>query len=274
MNIQEIMKVSESEGPTIIQLTRIKQWYIPADAESYLTLRSAGVALTRFHQDFLPTLKLLTRAKNIRGKEKDFKREIMGPYFDKIGATWNRKPHCDCTINSRTMVFETLKAESLAIAKASIPKLQDILTKFFQRWGYRYTFEYSELRGKCKLNVEYWFDPDRQPVVILEEEPEDSNSKVQFKLGNLRLTFTFDNFESRTVINRGGKRASGDDERPPKDYHIGYVHTLVEISQGGKFVPVQSSRCTWSQLSSVKPLIAALMDVPNRQPNNFNEAPD
>lgn len=271
MNIEEIMKVSES-GPTIINLTRIKQWYIPADAESYLVLRRAGVALTRFHQDFLPTLKLLTRHKNIRGKEKDFKREIMTPYFDKIGQTWNRKPHCDCTITSKTMVFETLKAESLSIARASIPKLQDILTKFFQRWGFRSTFEYSELRGKCKLNVEYWFDPERQPVVILEEEPEDLNRKVQFKLGNLRLTFTFDNFESRTVINSGAKQS--DDGMPARDYHIGYVHTLIEISQGGKFVPVQSSRCTWSQLSTVKPLIAALMDVPNRQPNNFNEAPD
>lgn len=273
MNIEEIMKVSKSDEPTLIHLTRIKQWYIPADAESYLTLRKAGVALTRFHQDFLPTLKMLTRGKNIRGKEIDFRKEIMAPYFDKIGATWNRKPHCDCTIGSKTMVFETLKADSLTIAKASIPKLQDILTKFFQRWGYRSTFEYSELRGKCKLNVEYWFDPERQPIVILEEEPEELNQKVQFKLGNLRLTFTFDNFESRTVISRGGKR-SNDDARPPKDYHIGYVHTLVEISQGGKFVPVQSSRCTWSQLSSVKPLITALMDVPNHQPNNFNEAPD
>jgi hypothetical protein len=268
-----MMKVSKSNEPTIFQLTRIKQWYIPADAESYLTLRRAGVALTRFHQDFLPTLKLLTKGKNIRGREVDFHKDIMQPYFDKIGRTWNKKPHCDCTISKKTMVFETLKAEALPIAKASIPKLQDLLTRFFQRWGYRSTFEYSELRGKCKLNVEYWFDPERQPVVILEDEKEELNKKIQFKLGNLRLTFTFDNFESRTVIIKGGGR-SNEDGIPPKDYQIGYVHTLIEISQGGKFTPVQSSRCTWSELSSVKPLIAALMDVPNRQPNNFNEAPD
>lgn len=268
---------SEATKPSteekFIRLTRIKQWYMPVDAESYLTLRRAGVALNRFHQDFLPTLKLLTASHGIRsGPEVKFKDEIMNPFFDKIGRAWKKKEHCDCTIGAKTMVFESVKADGFAIAKATIPKLQDLLSKFFARWGYRATFEYSEHRGKCKLNVEYWFDPERQPIIVLEEEPEDK-PKVQFRLGNLRFTFVFDQYESKTQ-SMPLRHTQDPDSRPDKKYDIGYVHTVIEISQGGTFTPLHTSRCTYAQLSSVKPLIKALMEVPNHHASNFDESPD
>jgi hypothetical protein len=264
--------VQTPAGPTILRLARIKQWFVPADAETYLVLKRIGVPLTQFHQDFLPTLQLLTRKHSIRAKEVNFKIEILEPFLDKVGATWNKKLHCEATIQARTMKFEVLKTEGFATAKASIPKLQDVLTKFFTRWGYRSTFEYSEARGKCKLNVEYWFDPERQPIVILEEETAE-RPKVRFRLGNLRLTFVFDSFDSKTraLPMRPGSNA---DSRPDLAYHIGYVHTLIEIRQGGSFTPLHSSKCKLSDLSSVQPLIAALIEVPNRNAHNFDVSAD
>jgi hypothetical protein len=271
-----VKSTSEAKKPSkedkIIRLTRIKQWYIPADSESYLVLRGAGVALNRFHQDFLPTLKLLTASHGIRGREVNFKDEILSPFLDKVGRAWKKKEHCDCTLGAKTLVFESVKADGFAIAKATIPKLQDVLSKFFARWGYRVTFDYSEHRGKCKLNVEYWFDPERQPIVILEEEADDK-PKVQFRLGNLRFTFVFDQYDSKTT-SHPLRPTQHPESRPDKTYDIGYVHTMIEISQGGTFTPLHTSRCTYAQLSSVKPLIKALMEVPNHHASNFDESPD
>jgi hypothetical protein len=258
--------------PTIIKLTRIKEWYIPVDAESYKTLQRAGCPMTRIHKDFLPTLKLLTSAHGIRARNVDFAEGIMNPFLDKVGKAWKSREHCDCVINKKTMVFESVKTEGFAIAKATIPKLEEKLREFFARWGYRHTFEYSELRGKCKLNVEYWFDPERQPIIVLEGKAEDK-PKVQWRLGNLRLSFSFDNFESKTraLPDRPGATS---ESKPDLSYHIGYVYTLIEIRQGGTFTALHSSRCTYKELSSVAPLLKALMDVPNHNANNFDEEPD
>jgi hypothetical protein len=252
-----------------IRLTRIKQWYIPADAESYIALKDVGVAMTRIHQNFLPTVGLMTRKYGITAREVNFKNEIMDPFFEQIANSWNRKLHCRCLIGGRTMKFESTKPEAHKEAVAAIPKLQDLLEKFFSRWGFSSTFDYSEARGKCKLNVEYWFDHNKAPIVVLEEAPEDQ-PKIQWKLGFTRLTFTFDQYHSKSVKlpPPPGQQESG------REHRIGYVHLLVEVSQGGKFTPVHSTKCTYTELSSVLPLMKALMNVPNMDHHNFDNLPD
>jgi hypothetical protein len=253
----------------IIRLTRIRQWFIVADAESYLILKELGICMTRFHQDFLPTLKLLTDNHGVRGKEVKFREEILNPFLDRVGDTWLKKhPSFDCTIDGKTMVFEVRKPAGYDIARKTIPKLEERLAEFFARWGYRSTFEYSEARGKCRFAVEYWFDPERQPIVILEEDPQEK-PKVQLKLGTMRLTFTFDNPRGSfsTMQDKNGD-VNG------KGVSIGYVQTQVEISQGGKFVPFHSSRCTYDQISNVHPLIIALMKIPNAHAANLDEQPE
>jgi hypothetical protein len=256
-----------SKNPSLIRLTKIKQWWLPADAESYSILKDAGVPLIRFHVDFLPTLKLLTDKHHIRAKEVHFKSEIMDPFMDLMGSTWNKKPHCRATIGSRTMKFETLKPEAFAKAKESLPKLEALLAGFFTRWGFNHRFEYSESRGKCRLNVEYFFDSTKLPVIPLHTEP-GTLPKIQLKLGFARLTFTFDNYDSKTVTlppRRGQQEGVA-------EHKIGYVHLTVEVSQGGVFKPIYSNKCLYSQLSSVKPLIAALMTVPDHDIHNFDNS--
>lgn len=254
----------------IIKLTRIRQWYIVADADSYLTLKNLGVCMTRFHQDFLPTLKLLTQKHDVRGKEVNFKTEILGPFLDRIGKTWLKKhPSFDCTIDSKTMTFEVRKVDGYDIARKTIPKMEEVLSAFFARWGYRSTFTYSEARGKCRFAVEYWFDPERQPIVVLAEDVQEKPNKAMLKLGNLRFTITADDPRGSVSLLRD---KSGDVNG--KEVNIGYVHVKVEISQGGKFEPFQSTRCTYDQISDVRPWIAELMKIPNVNANNFDEKPE
>ncbi|MDN3080069.1 MULTISPECIES: hypothetical protein, partial [Bacteria] len=97
----------ENGEPTIIRLAQIKQWLIPADSESYKVLADVGIPLTIFHEDFLPTIKLVTDQHNIRGIGVNFKDEILDPFLSKVGTTWQKKAEsATATIKSKDMVFE------------------------------------------------------------------------------------------------------------------------------------------------------------------------
>jgi hypothetical protein len=231
---------------TIIRLTRIKQWYIPADTESYIELRKVGIPLLRIHRDFLPTVGLLTKSHNIKALNVDFKEKILDPFLDKVGASWLRKENRRCEINATNMRFDAVKPESFDDAKETIPKLQRVLEDFFARWGYGFRFELSQVKSRIRFNVEYWHDAGREPIVPLEQIVEEL-PPLKLKLGFTRISLTF-----------GHK----------------YVDTLIEISQGGVFKPLHTSRCLYSQMSSVAPLIKALCTVPNKDPHNFENPVD
>jgi len=232
--------------PTIIYLTRIKQWYIPADTDSYLALRAAGVPLLRIHRDFLPTVGLLTKKHNIKAKERNFKTDILDPFLDKVGSSWLRKANRRCEIQATTMRFEAIKPEAFEEAKEVIPKLQKVLEDFFTRWGYGFSFELSQVKTRLRLNVEYWLDAEKLPIIPIEQDVAEL-PRVQLKLGFTRISMMF-----------GDK----------------YVDTLIEVSQGGVFKPLHSSRCLYSQISSVAPLIKALISVPSKDIHNSENPVD
>ena len=232
--------------PTVIKLTRLKQWYIPADTESYLVLRKVGIPLLRIHRDFLPTVGLLTKKHNIKAKEVNFKTGILDPFLDKVGKAWLRKDNRKCGIAATTMRFDALKPESFAEATATIPKLQKVLEDFFTRWGYGYRFELSQVKTRMRLNVEYWLDADKLPIIPIEQDVA-AIEPIRLKLGFTRISISF------------GDR---------------FVDTVIETSQGGIFKPLHTSRCLYSQISSVKPLIVALCDVPNKDIHNSDNSVD
>ncbi len=266
--MSEAKKPSDAEKDQaikIIRFTKIKQWFIPADADSYKVLRDSGIPLTRLHQDFIPTIRPVLQSRGVRVKQVDFKEEILHPFLDKVGTSWSKKPHTKSLIQARAMLFEVVHADGLVVGRQTAPKLQDVLSKFFSQWGYCMTFEVSESKGKLRIAVEYWFDPEREPIVVLAEAPEE-RKPLRLKLGNLRISFVFDEFESQTVRVR---KAGLSDDAPARDHRIGYVHTTIESRQGGQFKSIFSSRCKYSDISNVLPLVAALMDVPNHNGNNF-----
>ena len=243
-SVQPASKTGHKKQP--VRLTRIKQWYLPADAESYTALKEIGRPLTRIHINFMPAVKLLANKHKLRGTEVSFKDEILDPFLDKVGTAWNSKEFFKASIGNRTMKFETLKPEVLDKAKRWVPQMEEKLRAFFQRWGYSSTFDYSESRGRCKLNVEYWYDSQKLPIVVLEEEPKPL-PKIQLKLGFTRITLQF-----------GTK----------------YIDTAIEISQGGNFTPLHTTRCLYSQVSSVRPMLNALMSVLDKDEHNFDNTAD
>jgi hypothetical protein len=250
-----VTKASTDE-PTIIRLTRIKQFYIPADTDSYKVLVKLGVPFTKIPVDFLGTLKLLTDNHNVRGAEVPFREDILEPFKDKIARAWTKK-YGKCLITSKEMSFKTTKPEILEDAKKAVEKLEDLLRQFFNRWSYKVSFEYSEARGRLHFHVKYWFDPDKGPVIPLETDPVELQP-VQLRFGFTRITLKFDQQQNE------GSRSE----------NIGYVHIQVEVSQGGKFSTIHSSRCTYSQISSVKPMLLALMNIANKDQHNADNTAD
>jgi len=247
MTFYGVTKPSSVESEKILRLVKIKQWYIPYDGDSYKLLRSAGVPLVRFHENFLPTLQLLCKKHKFRGQLINFREKVLEPFLDKVGITFNRKPHCRATINTKSLRFETLKPEVFqAMKENTIPKLEDVLLAFFRRWGYKSTFKYSEHRGKILLVVDYWYDSEKLPIIPLAESLEEL-PPVRIKFGMTRIT-----------LKMGEK----------------YLETIIEVSQGGIFKTLHTTRCLYSQMSSVKPMIHALMEVPNRDQYNFDNSAD
>lgn len=234
--------------PTVISLTKIKQWYLPADAESYQVLKKAGVPLLRIHHSFLPTLRLIAKSNNFVGKEVSFEDTIIGPFREMLAETWNRK-YGKAIITNKSMTFLATDPEKIVQLKKALPKLEELIHKFFTRWGFKYTPDYSESKGgnRVKFNLNYWFDSNKLPILNLEEKKDEAR-KIQLKLGFTRLTFLF---EPQTNT---GKHSN--------------VHLTIESSQGGRWTPVKTTKCLYTEISNVLPLVTALMDVLNLDEHN------
>lgn len=238
-------KVTKDIGT--LKLVKIKQWYLAFDVESYNLLLKAGIPLLKFHEDFLPIVQLMCQNKKIKGKLIKWKDDILTPFLIKIGSDFNKNEHCLASINNKIMKFEVNKSSAAQHIKTKVfPKLEEDLINFFNRWGYSQSITYSELRGKARLSVNYWLDNEKLPILPL-KEPIHEIAPVYLRLGSMRLAFRF------------GEK---------------WIETVLEIGQGGKFNPYYSSRCLYSQISSVLPIINALMNVPNKDSHNSDNQID
>jgi len=257
-------EVKSNLDPNEIRLTRIKQWYFPVDFETYKTLKKLGVPLLRIHHTFIPTLRLITKSHGIVGKEVPFEEELMDPFVEMLAATWKKK-YGKCLISNSEMTFLATDPEKIKAAKEAMPKLEQLLHNFFSRWGFAYTPQYSESASgkRIKFHVDFKFDSNKMPIINLEAD-EQVLPKVQWKLGRIRISLTFDNPKGKVVY---GKSAPGM-ERPPKYIEPGYVHFLLELSKGGSWSPYHSAKCNITELSNVLPFVHALMNVPNLDPYN------
>ena len=175
-----------SQNTRIVNFVRIKGWYIPADADSYNLLKLIGAPLCKIHGDTLPSLEIAMRPKDIRAKAVNFS-EILGPYLDKIGTVWQSKDGRKCKLNDTQLVFT---APLTAKNKKAINSLDSSLTSFFSRWGFSYRPVYSDDSStRCKLVVDFRFDPDRNPVIPTVEEEPTTPVEVEFGFTKLRITF-------------------------------------------------------------------------------------
>lgn len=230
-----------NKNTRVIKLTRIKQYYYPVDSDSYKILRSVGLPMTRIHVNFMPTVQMITRPQHIRGIEVDFKNEIFNPFLDKLGTVWNSKKWRKSTLTSSVLKFES--SDQLKESKVGIDKLEAVLRRFFSRWGFTSVFEYSEVRGKCKLHVVYKFDVNKQPLVPLSEDVT-SLPAVQWVIGFVRLTLTM------------GER---------------HVETQFALKAADNWTNLYTSKCLYSEVADVRPMLATLMTIPDICTDNFDK---
>jgi hypothetical protein len=182
---------------TVINLVRVKSWFIPGDAASYQALKEAAGPLLIFHKDFLPTLQLATRRHGIRAKETLWT-DLFHKRMDLIGAAWKAKPGRNCRITDDKLVFQ---AKSSKRNRMAVAQLEASLAKFFARWSFRYRPVFSETADRLKLVIEFKFDPELQPIVPV--VPVDVKRTYEMVLGFTKLSLTFYDKPSEDVKVRG-----------------------------------------------------------------------
>lgn len=234
----------KSDNIPTVKLTKIKQWLFPVDIESYNNLLALGVPLVRIHEVFLPTLSLLNagKEKKVRSEFIDFKEEILHPFLDKLGGLWQKKSWRKASISTSSMEFVSNDSSMLEDSKKKLEEVEATLRRFFERWGYSFTFAYSEKRGKAKLAVTYRYTGTVQPVIPEVDAP-DSLPTISLKVGFYKVSFT---------------------------PGVKYVDFNISVSAGTQWSSLATSRCLYSEISDVRPMVRMLMGIPNKAPENFD----
>lgn len=222
-----------------IRLTKIKQWYMPADVVSYKRLRKAGVPLLKFHENMLPTISMIAKRKGVTAELVSFKDTILNPFLDRVSDDW-RGLHEDtsCKSDSKTIRLTTTHRDAAEHVEPVLEDLRKFVGQFFERWGYKFTFEVSKKREKLLVHIEYWFSNDANPVIPIKDDPIGQQS-FELTLGFLKLSFTTDDT---------------------------YLNVVVHASRGGFWAPIHTSRCLYSQISNIQPTVEGLLKLTERDP--------
>lgn len=243
-----------------LELIKNRQHYIVKDPAAYALLKRVGLPLLRIHQDFLPLVEETVAAHGISVSVEGFAATVFEPWLERMTRIWSKRyGTCKSQGDTRSGTITLLAScgrdadpttdEKLIHTKQAIDKLSGQITQFFKRWGYRSEVSYSETMGgrKIKLHIEYRFDAERVPVIDL-ETPIAELKEYVLKLGFDRLVLQFD--------------------APKKSLDVSYVHVRYEVSQGGTWTPIRTSKCLPTQISNVLPLFMALSKI--RDLDRFN----
>lgn len=233
---------------TVIEFVKVKSWYIPADAKSYQTLRSLKVPLLKLHQDFIPTLQMVTRPAGIRARSIPIK-EVMDKFMDKIGEIWLSKPGRRCRMNETRSVFH---CKSTPKNRKSINKLDSLFQEFTSRWGFSYSPVFSETPKELKLVLDYKFDPSRSPVVpavVEHQEP-----VFELELGFTKIKITFD--VRRMMVPLRGR----DDHRVVAPTAVGAPTHILEIfsKAGTGWIQVHTGSFTMDTIGDMSQFLGCL----------------
>ncbi len=177
--------MSTKTQPKVIELVKIKSWYIPRNAESYQLLRSLGVPLVLIHKDFLSTLGLVTGRHNVRATETLWSK-LFEDSMNKIGGQWKSHADRSCRLSQDKLVFLSKATER---NRQAIAKLDLALQSFFARWGFRYRPTFSETLDRYKLVVDFRFDPELSPCIP--SQVKEPKSEYELILGFTKIKLTF-----------------------------------------------------------------------------------
>lgn len=243
----------------IANIVRIGERFIIADKDTYHLLRANAFPATSIPLGMMATAKTLLEYKGVEFKEQDFEQEFLLPFIKRARASWGAKSDAFTSQFQAGMLIMDAAPAGADAARQMAPKIESVMAKFFSRWGFKHSFEVSESRGKVRISVEYSVDPKARPVLDLEKDTRDLK-KFEIEFGGVKIGLSMDDPRGRIESNGNGK-----------DVHIGYVYVDIALKQGGTFIPYQSGRCTYGEVSSVLPMIAALVQIAELQPDNYTK---
>lgn len=175
------LRVPKAPPPpkTVIRFTKIRQWYIPADTETYKVLHKLKLVEVRYHEDFFPTLQLVLRPNGIRAQYVDFKTEILRDFLEKVATRWTANPKRTLRATPTVLRFEARMPAAVHLDENGnkprsplevFPRVEECLRRFFRRWGYSYEFEFSQSPTRAKLVVSFALDREKIPVIPFRKE--------------------------------------------------------------------------------------------------------
>ena len=179
----------------VLNLVKVKSWYIPGDAEAYQMLKAASLTMLIFHKDFLPTLDLVFKQKQIATTPWS---AVYQERVDAIAHKWKAKKGRDCRVRESKLTFTCTAGEA---NRKAINNLDTSLSKFFARWSFSYISTFSEDNGKYKLVVEFSFNPNKGPVVPVVME--DLKSEYELVLGFTKLKITIYDKQTNAMKAKG-----------------------------------------------------------------------
>lgn len=149
-------KSSKLQKQTVV-LVKLRRYYVPADVESYRTLHRLHVPCVRFHEDMIDTLKLLPISLIGRPFE-----DVFNEFEYKLEQAWTKNPQRRFIKKPNQFILDT---KDLSKVRVSVPAVETTIRKFFARWGYAVTTEFSETPTRAKLVVSYKYDPSILPQI-------------------------------------------------------------------------------------------------------------
>lgn len=238
--------MSEKTQPQqIINLVKIKGWFIPADSESYKCLKAIGIPLLKIHSDFIPTLEMQAKPKGIRAKVEHFT-GIRDAMLDKLGTAWKSKPGRNCSLNDHRLIFIAKPSEE---ARAAVSRVEGIFHKFCVRWGHSFEVHFSETPTKLKLVMDYKFDPNRNPVISVEDAVQ--KTEMSMVLGFTKLTLTFQTKPGDSALTKG--------------FHTPVTLLQIFTQAGSAWISVFSSTFTDQQIGDPREFLEAMGLLFNRR---------
>ena len=168
-----------------IELIKIRNWYIPGDAASYLALRKIGLASLKIHRDFIPTLSHYAKPHGIRARVTSWD-SFWAKKQGILIAGWSSVAGRSAKMGTEEAQFDAPNSDR---GRRSVNLLDHQLTEFFARWGHVYSAVYSETPTKIRLNCTYRFDPLRNPVVPTEAPVVPRSYSVVLGFSRIQVTF-------------------------------------------------------------------------------------
>lgn len=233
---------------SVIELVKVKSWYIPADAMSYQALKSAGLPMLIFHKDFLPTLQLATRRHNIRAREILWS-DMLNTRLDLVGEQWKSKEGRSCKLTETKLIF---LAKANETNRKAIALLEASLAKFFARWAFRYYPVFSETHDRYKLVVDFKFNPELSPIIPV--IPVDVKLESELILGFTKIKVTFF-------------------DKPTEELRVrGMIAPLIMLEvfaqAGNSWQPMYTSTCKPAQIGNVATFIPGFAELFKRMKIN------